>query len=477
MAKLSDNIKSMFGDDSRDLNPLSYAHILDDIKNFRNQRDGNYIGSQFDDPCKFYFKVFFYFNNSQRGEMGNSNLLGPGFLPGEDWAWGTTGEGDKKHSYGTNADVIWNDYKNFSNTASNYLISMGEFDRHSELTTFVSLLSNISCETPWMIQEVSGLKDVLAGYIHPTTGFTIPDDVKSISLKMLQEPYDMRVSTMLNAYRDAVMDKYRKLIIVPENLRKFDMGIYIFPAPYYHFNRTENVAVGGLKPSQNYYKSGSLYIELLDCEFDVLNGYDVLDTLNIADGNYFEYNINITVGQAFLTNYNEFLDSCVGDYFVSSDTQTLNNDATANDLYNLNKGILSKMLGQVTQLGKNKLKNFVNKISLGNMYGLSPKSVIDNITSGNVGIQSFGQIRRTMADLGLRPMNKKGIIRNMYDNASDGVNRAVRRTMDWDTAGRNVKKKISGYETARAAAEAGVNPSQFGFKKLKLSGYEKKDEK
>ena len=62
---LGNSLKSTLGmDTARDANPLSYSHILDDIWRFRNQRGNEVFGSKFEDPGTFYFKVFFYFNNT-----------------------------------------------------------------------------------------------------------------------------------------------------------------------------------------------------------------------------------------------------------------------------------------------------------------------------------------------------------------------------------------------------------------------------
>jgi len=492
LTQLGDNLKQLMGKDTAvDSNPLSYSHILEDVKRFRNQMDRDYVGAQFDDPGRFYFKVFFYFNNSHRDDGSDSNLLGVSMLPDLDWDWKSKGSGNQRHQYGANAPQIWNSYKGYGNTAFGYLMNIAQEERAQELMTFISLLSNISNETPWMIKEVSGLKDVLTGYFHPMAGFKIEEEPKVITLKMLQEPYDMRISTMLNAYRDAVVDRYRKLVVIPENLRKFDMGIYIFPAPYYHLNRMEHTAVGGLSASQNYYRTGSLYIELHDCEFDILNGFEAIDTLSNEEGNMLEYSINITVGQALLTNYNEFLDACFGDYFRAAPNpeHSLNNDQSVNTIYNFHKGILSKMFGQLMEKGKSKLNNFVKRVTLGNLYGLSPKNVWDNLTSGNVGLQSIGQVKKVMDNMGVRSLTKKGAVRNLYDKVEQGANNAIRTALDWDTnrrRGGRAGGKLSGYPaTGNEFPGTPDNAAQnlFGFsvgqsepetnplKGAKLSGY------
>lgn len=497
---LGKNLKNILGmETGRDMNPLSYSHILEDIRRFRNQQDEDVPGAKFEDPATFYFKVFFYFNNTHDNDIGrSSNLLGTiAGVPEDEWEWEVhDNDGGDKFVRSKNVEEMWSKYKSFQNTALGYLISMGQDDRAHELSTFINILSNISNETPWMIKGVEGLNEVLLNYIHPNTGFVVPEETRSIKLKLHNEPYDMRFTTMINAYRDAVVDKYRKLIVLPENLRKFDMGIYIFPSPYHHFNRTQRVAVGGVQPSSNYYNTGSIYIELHDCEFNVLNGYDTLDSLSNEDGKQLEYTLEILVGQAFITSYNEFLDVCMGDIFRDAEENSLNNDSTANTLYNFNNGILSKMLGQITERGEDKVTSFVKKIALGNLYGLSPKNIWDNITSGNLGLQTVGQMRRTLDDLGLRQMDRNGVIRNLYNNASEGVNNATRVALDWDTnknRGKtntmNYRKKLDGYgesETFFTRMENASNPGQFGFKEtkiaepeknklqdIKLSGYEK----
>ena len=495
---LGNSLKSMLGmDAARDANPLSYSHILDDIWRFRNQKDNEVFGSKFEDPGTFYFKVFFYFNNTHDNDIGlSSNLLGSiAGVPEDEWEWEGAKGNDKDHYVRSkNVTDMWAKYKSFQNTALGYLISMGQDDRAHELSTFINILSNISSETPWMIKGVEGLSEVLNNYIHPHTGFVVPEEPKSIKLKLLQEPYDMRITTLINSYRDAVIDKYRKLVIIPENLRKFDMGIYIFPAPYYHMTRAPKVAVGGVQSSSNYYNTGSIYIELHDCEFNILNGYEALDTLDNETGKQLEYSLEIIVGQAFITSYNEFLDACMGDIFRDVQEGSLNNDATVNTIYNFNKGLASKIMGQLMEKGEGKIASFAKKVVLGNLYGLSPKNIWDNMASGNVGLQTIGQMKRTLDDLGIRRMDKKGVLRNLYDTATKGVNTATRRALDWDTDknwgkpnAMHHRKKLDGYGESEPFMSRlqQQNAEKFGFtptkvaeptenplKNLKLSGYE-----
>ena len=147
--------------------------------------------------------------------------------------------------------------------------------------------------------------------------------------------------------------------------------------------------------------------------------------------------------------------------------------------------------------GKSKLNNFVRRVTLGNLYGLSPKNVWDNLTSGNVGLQSIGQVKKVMDNMGVRSLTKKGVVRNLYDKVEQGANNAIRTALDWDTnryRGGKTKwkhhstygRKLSGYpvkENPFPGTPDEVAQNLFGFtikqpepetnplKGAKLSGY------
>jgi hypothetical protein len=60
------------------------------------------------------------------------------------------------------------------------------------------------------------------------------EDRKSIVIKCLPDAYDNRIGTLLDLYRSICYSYTNKKEIVPANLRKFDMGIYIFNTPMYN---------------------------------------------------------------------------------------------------------------------------------------------------------------------------------------------------------------------------------------------------
>lgn len=513
-------------------NLLSYENVLRDIDGFRN---GTHAakGYEFEDPTTFYFKLFFYFVNDplseEQGNLGRgSNLLGipkGGNIPGMEWKWTTSGDKNDEDKFvqGTNPQEVIRSYaKNYDNTALGYLHSTGMDAQYLALRQFIYLLSHISCDTPWVFQEITGLKDVLTSNFDPKKGISIGDEEKQIVIKCLSETYDMRLTTMMNMYRNAAYDRVSKLVILPENLRKFDMGIYVFPAPMFHMRRYSvghditGAEIGSVADSVDSYLIGSRYIELLDCEFDIGNGFDALDNLNMADGKKLDYELKINVGQAYEMNYNEFLDETFGDVVGSNNSvispihngksdkenRTTINNVYTKEVYNpetrsesvqaLNKkwggaiedltnkvmsgypgqqpaderGLMGRMFGQAIGFAKSKATNFMHKLVLGNLYGLSPKNIADNILSGNIGIQTIGQVREKGTSMGIFKNGLKNS--NLYENVVQGTNEAIR-------TGLGAHKK---QEKPKKLGKMNVpNAESFGFtveslKDKKMDGYE-----
>jgi hypothetical protein len=161
------------------------------------------------------------------------------------------------------------DYYNY-NSAWAYLKMNDENERAEKLEHFITLLSNINSHSPWYFTAVSGL-DAAQERKPAVDGKMDVGEVKRLQIKCLPDAVDDRIGTLLSLYRDIVWSWSMKKEIIPVNLRKFDMAIYIFEAPM-HFihNETDIIdGVSGFKPS---YKM----LEFHNCEFDynsIKSGY------------------------------------------------------------------------------------------------------------------------------------------------------------------------------------------------------------
>ena len=157
------------------------------------------------------------------------------------------------------------------------------------------------------------------------------EDRKSIVIKCLPDAYDNRIGTLLDLYRSICYSYTNKKEIVPANLRKFDMGIYIFNSPMYNDNQTdfninpETGKIDGERIVEPYisantfrndflFRTSSKYIELHNCEIDYNSSKTGYGDLNNADGKSNEYSITIFFDDAYENRYNEFITSDIGDF-------------------------------------------------------------------------------------------------------------------------------------------------------------------
>ena len=193
----------------------SFKTIYNDLFRFRKIFRDNSSGIsdqlfyKLDQPGHYYFKLFFYFDNpySDASNPLSSNLLGT-------------------HYAEDNPENI-NNYI-FNNSALNYLYNNLEFTRFNHLSQFIQLLSDVSTKSPWYFQQISGLDTAIERNELSNRDFKIDDERKTITIKCLPDAYDNRIGRLLDLYRSVVYSQSLHKWILPANLRKFDMGIYIF---------------------------------------------------------------------------------------------------------------------------------------------------------------------------------------------------------------------------------------------------------
>ena len=205
------------------------------------------LGSLFEGPGWFYFKVFFNFD-TQHGLFG-------GIL-------------NNQYFYSAT-----NSAAKYLYVASNLYRQERPLERITALFKFTSLLSFISSNAPWFFKSVKGLNNIYSGI---TKDFS---KEKSIDIELNQEAIDMRLSTLMSLYKYACFDEINNKEIIPENLRKFDMSIFVFAAPInkihtsmvdnesgttYNYKRLVNQQQGGWSDVMSY----KMYT-FKNCEFDL----------------------------------------------------------------------------------------------------------------------------------------------------------------------------------------------------------------
>lgn len=333
----------MRNNDAIDNNIFTYFNVLNSRDNFRRSAGPHSDEfNTYDTIGLKYFKIFFYFNNGDSDSIGANLSSSTGLLAP---TWELSGVSD-------------DNYYQY-NSAWSYLKMNCEDERADLLKNFVNLLSNISTKSPWYFSEISGLDAALERKQTMEQNFAMEAERKKISIKCLPDAYDNRIGTLLDLYRAIVWSWKTKRVILPANLRKFDMGIFIFndpianlavsnsgsefsletnlsATPGHMYNKLAQVqktrdllssksienryepqyAYSQISDKSQYYQSSYKYIEFHNCEIDYNSGKTPWGTLTNVDGVSPQYTIDILFDDCYEYGYNEFNMKSFGDMIM-----------------------------------------------------------------------------------------------------------------------------------------------------------------
>lgn len=318
------------------LNNMSLQQSFVDLYRFRTSFYDGYSDDIktmkiLDSPSNYYFKLLFYFTNPYAEEELSSNLLGL--------------------NYNDRATTEQNGWG--ANTALNYLYNNKEYTRFRYLSEFIKLLSDINIHFPWYFQSITGLDTALE---RPELGgkeFKLEEERKKITIKCLPDALDNRIGKMLDLYRSAAFSHMLHKEIIPANLRKFDMGIFIYTPLVKNiaakdgvniFNGTRKLVFNGQYDDDSEQNmttyTNSKFIELRNCEFDLNSSKTPFSDVNNVEGTQHEYEISISFDTCYERRYDITFNDVIGD-FVIEDLYVNNvlGNARLND--NLYKGTQS----------------------------------------------------------------------------------------------------------------------------------------
>lgn len=173
-------------------------------------------------------------------------------------------------------------------------------ERLDDLQNFIKTLNQVNKELPWFWQSLKGLER-LQQY-NPENAYMGGDDAK-LEIETL-ESLNLTISGLMHLYRRAIFDERKWTYIIPANLRKFRMWVYVTEVRSIAI--VENVKVNGIpkkldknaikgfpdnfKPSLDvenknagisgtegrpYFLIGAKY-----CEFDLTSGTTIFADLN-----------------------------------------------------------------------------------------------------------------------------------------------------------------------------------------------------
>lgn len=265
------------------------------------------IGLEFSDPGTYFYKLFFNVNT-------NFGLFG-GII--------NTTSGD------VTDNQVANGPKEI-NTASMYLENNKKSERFSEsyrnvlaqkqksLFKFTQILNYLTKECPWVFKEISGLETVLNSDFVDIA----PAENPKITISFNQDAVDMRISTLIDLYKHACFDYTNYRVIIPENLRKFDMSIILYNPPikgfniYTEYEKTLEYKKNGV-PKKNptitektiYGSTQDLnmcfkYIILKNCEIELTDLKSFQETISNESGFQNDLSMIISYERSFIYNLN-----------------------------------------------------------------------------------------------------------------------------------------------------------------------------
>jgi hypothetical protein len=293
---------------------LTYKNILNDIKNFRqagtayDEANDKFEFNMFDTPSHKYFKILFYFGSVPEMYATDtaSGLLAP------------TWEYFKNQNLSfEDRDISKTDYYNY-NSAWAYLKLNNEEERAEKLEHFVTLLSDINSNSPWYFHSISGIDSALERKSVEDGKLDVSEN-KKITITCLPDAYDNRIGTLLDLYRDVTWSWVQKKEIIPANLRKFDMAVYMFESTINNLHK-ENDIIG----SESGYKVSYKMLEFHDCEFNYNSVKTGWTEINNEAGFSPKYTIDISYNDCYEISYNDIMMRKIGDVIL---TDLLNSPA------------------------------------------------------------------------------------------------------------------------------------------------------
>lgn len=270
---------------------FSLNDIIQSKKDFKRCIVGNY-----ETPSALIFKPFFYFaqGNAEYNGINTAGLLGNKLL----------------------------ENKEYNNSALGYLSRIEETIRAKQLANFRDLLAYISTYMPWYFHSISGLNEALQRDFTET----VKSERKKIVFNCLDEAVDLKLQTLINLYRSACFSWEEKKEIVPANLRKFDMGLFICNNPLIgqqleitytdkdekgkmtqvHLNTKNVYDMSSNNPNLDN-RASSIYLEFRNCEIDYNSGTEAYSEFSNEEMLTPKPQLIIYYDDCYEVQFNEFM--------------------------------------------------------------------------------------------------------------------------------------------------------------------------
>lgn len=369
-----------------DDNIFSQQFLRTTLHNFRSSGTKNSGIHSLDEPGAFFFKPVFYFDSPDIvSGIPTGGLLYPAWL--EYSQYESSGVTEDNFDGKTHASESLKRDASLPNSAYTYLLRNDEKERAKCLRLFIELLSNISIYSPWYFQAVAGLDSAVERKFY--NEYKIDETRRNIKFDLLADSYDTRIGTMIDSYQSACFSWQSKRVIVPSNLRKFDMGLFLYLKPI-QSKRGPLISYG--EYDKDIDQASYKYLEFHNCEIN-LESFKFGDAFtNVeANGTQMKYSLSIDYDECYVDRYNDQFIGLIGDSIIQDII-----DSTQDDFLNKQNttygqevgGILDKLVKNVYSAtidkGLDAIKGKVVSSVLGNIYGLQTANNVKRLLDGQV---------------------------------------------------------------------------------------------
>ena len=249
----------------------------------------NVFSRLFDEPTYLTFRIEFNFDNSVYNSTSYMDYL-PEPLLSLDAKKGFDSFRSPSEYYQTNTvdlsiDSLIQEYEyafNQSNSIYNnvdystydYLRNaLGESRRADMLFLFINSLKDVQEHYPYYFQSIEGIGNLLK--VNPTDGIRLKDGENILTIKCL-EGLDLKITQLLQLYKNVVWDEVYQRWMLPDMMRYFNMKIYISEIRLFH---TSNKEISNPKTGWMYnFKSGNNSLNA--SSYDQLKSTSLLEDLN-----------------------------------------------------------------------------------------------------------------------------------------------------------------------------------------------------
>jgi hypothetical protein len=388
----------------------------------------------YDMPGRVYFRVLFHFYNNTDVDSGSPGLNDTDFADSSFDAfsgllapvWLGLSEASQNRIEKISSGQIMADIEAYwnSNTAFSYLMINGEQQRARNLKDFVELLSNINTQSPWYFQKITGIDTAVDRQVATNEDFQFKAERDKITIETLDDSYDQRIGTLLDLYRSVVWSWETKRVMIPANLRKFDMTIIAFQLPLRgrHVSRNKLSMTTAERRSDSKSSIGSLSLlagpsgltvfdstnnysapvasykayEFHGCEFDYNSSKSGQAEVNNIEGTVPKYNIDIFYDDMYEIRWNEFMGRFATDLMDDTQPISINSSFKPNTTTDseLDTPIPpsyqspdTSVVGQLVGAGMSYVTHKATELYLGNLYGLSISKIgsqLNQLASGDL---------------------------------------------------------------------------------------------